>query len=130
MLEVLSHFDPSPESVPINCLVPIAGTPLEGSGEVDLFELVRQIATARIIMPKSKIRLAAGRSSLTREGQALCFFAGANSIFYGEKLLTTRNPESNKDLALLKTLNLKPQAPFTDQPHPHAHANANANAEV
>lgn len=114
MLQVLCSFDPPPESVPINCLVPIPGTPLENSQPVDVFDLVRQIAVTRICLPKAKVRLSAGRGSLSREAQALCFFAGANSIFYGDKLLTTANPETNEDLELLKMLGLSPQAPFTD----------------
>jgi len=113
MLEVLANFDPPPESVPINCLVPVEGTPLEEAAPVDVFELVRLIATARIILPLSKIRLSAGRTSLSKEGQALCLFAGANSIFYGDKLLTTPNPESNEDLDLLSTLNLRPLEPHS-----------------
>ena len=91
----------------------IEGTPLENASPVDIFELVRLIATARIILPLSKIRLSAGRTSLTKEGQALCLFAGANSIFYGDKLLTTPNPEENEDLDLLETLDLKPLAPHS-----------------
>ncbi|MEO6847095.1 MAG: biotin synthase BioB [Chthoniobacterales bacterium] len=118
MLHVLCGFNPPPESIPINCLVPIEGTPMANSSMVDIFELARQIATTRIVLPHSKIRLSAGRKQLTREGQALCLFAGANSIFYGDKLLTTANPEGNEDLTLLETLNLKPQLPFTDQPVP------------
>jgi biotin synthase len=113
MLEVLANFDPPPESVPINCLVPVPGTKLENAEQVKLFELVRMIATARIVLPMSKIRLSAGRTSLTREGQALCLFAGANSIFYGDKLLTTPNPESNEDMELLAELDLQPLAPHS-----------------
>lgn len=109
MLEVLTSFSPYPESVPINCLQAIPGTPLEHQKPVDIFELVRIIAVTRIALPKSYVRLSAGRYALTREGQALCFFAGANSIFYGEKLLTANNPEANKDLALLRTLDLAPK---------------------
>jgi len=118
MLEVLCNLTPPPESVPINCLMPVAGTPLEDAQPVELFELVRLIATARIALPKSKIRLSAGRTHLTREGQTLCFFAGANSIFYGEKLLTAGNPSSDEDLDLLRTLDLHPQPPFADRPEP------------
>ncbi|HYK23693.1 MAG TPA: biotin synthase BioB, partial [Candidatus Acidoferrum sp.] len=92
MLEVLSNFDPAPESVPINCLMPMPGTPLAEQSPVDVFELVRLIAVTRIALPKARVRLAAGRTRLSREGQALCFFAGANSIFYGDKLLTAKNP--------------------------------------
>lgn len=111
MLEILCRLKPPPESVPINCLVPISGTPLAKSESVAVFELVRLIATARITLPTSKIRLSAGRTGLSREAQALCFYAGANSIFYGNKLLTTPNPESNEDLHLLKLLDLHPQPP-------------------
>lgn len=113
MLEVLTNFDPPPESVPINCLVAVEGTPLEEAEPVKIFELVRMIATARILLPMSKIRLSAGRASLSKEGQAMCLFAGANSIFYGDKLLTTPNPESNEDLELLETLDLSPLAPHS-----------------
>jgi len=106
MLEVLCGFDPAPESVPINCLMPQDGTPLSGQKMVDVFELVRLIATTRIALPRARIRLSAGRTALTREAQALCFFAGANSIFFGDKLLTAPNPEESEDRALLKTLGL------------------------
>jgi biotin synthase len=99
--------------VPINCLVAIEGTPMEKASPVDIFELVRLIATARLVLPHSKIRLSAGRSSLTKEGQALCLFAGANSIFYGDHLLTTPNPAENEDLDLLSTLDLLPLAPHS-----------------
>ena len=109
MLEVLCGFTPPPESVPINCLMSMPGTPLEEQPAVDIFQLVRLVATTRIMLPKSRIRLSAGRTRLSREGQAFCFFAGANSIFYGEKLLTADNPGTNEDLDLLKTLDLYPQ---------------------
>ncbi len=111
MLEVLTNFDPEPESVPINCLMAMPGTPLENQPPVDVFELVRLIATTRIALPKSKVRLSAGRSRLSREAQALCFFAGANSIFYGDKLLTAKNPGTNDDRALMDELDLVPQPP-------------------
>ena len=110
MLAVLTSFDPSPESVPINCLMPMPGTPLAEQSPVDIFELVRLIATTRIALPRSKVRLSAGRTMLSREGQALCFFAGANSIFFGGKLLTAQNPETDADLRLLDTLGLAPVA--------------------
>lgn len=113
MLEVLCNFDPPPESVPINCLVAVEGTPLEDAAPVEIFELVRMIAAARLVLPLSKIRLSAGRASLSKEGQALCLFAGANSIFYGDKLLTTPNPGENEDLDLLGTLDLSPLAPHS-----------------
>ena len=111
MLEVLTGFDPSPESVPINCLMAMPGTPLEDQPPVDVFELVRLIAVTRIALPKAKVRLSAGRTRLSREGQALCFFAGANSIFYGDKLLTAANPGADEDRALLAELDLVPQQP-------------------
>jgi len=111
MLEVLSGFNPQPESVPINLLMPIKGTPMEGNESVDVFDLVRIIAVARIAMPRTKVRLSAGRYSLSKEAQALCYFAGANSIFYGEKLLTTKNPGASEDLKLLQELGLVAQAP-------------------
>src|SRR6267154_6340764 len=106
MLEVLSNFDPAPDSVPINCLMPMPGTPLADQPPVDIFELVRLIAVTRIALPKARVRLAAGRTRISREGQALCFFAGANSIFYGDKLLTAKNPEVDLDLSLLRELGL------------------------
>jgi biotin synthase len=118
MLEVLSEFDPQPESVPINSLMPMPGTPLAGSDPVDVFDLVRMIAVTRIAVPRAKVRLSAGRTHLSEEAQALCFFAGANSIFYGEKLLTAGNPATRQDLALMEKLGLAPQAPFTDVPAP------------
>ncbi|QQL45927.1 biotin synthase BioB [Sulfuriroseicoccus oceanibius] len=111
MLEVLSSFNPAPESVPINSLMPMPGTPLEGAPPVETFDLVRMIATARIAIPKAKVRLSAGRTQLSREAQTLCFYAGANSIFYGEKLLTAKNPQVEQDLALMADLNLTPQKP-------------------
>ncbi|HYY31543.1 MAG TPA: biotin synthase BioB, partial [Chthoniobacterales bacterium] len=113
MLAVLSEFEPPPESVPINCLVPTPGTPLEVQPPVDIFELVRLIATTRIAFPIAKVRLSAGRSRLSREGQALCLFAGANSIFYGDKLLTARNPGHDHDRQLLRTLDLVAQPAFS-----------------
>jgi biotin synthase len=109
MLEVLSGFDPPPESVPINCLMAMPGTPLADQPAVDIFELVRLIAVTRIALPKARVRLAAGRTRLSREGQALCFFAGANSIFYGDKLLTAKNPAADMDVALLRDLGLQHQ---------------------
>jgi biotin synthase len=114
MLEVLTNFDPAPESVPINCLMAMPGTPLEAQAPVDVFQLVRLIATTRIALPRAKVRLSAGRTRLTREGQALCFFAGANSIFYGDKLLTAKNPGVDEDRKLMEELDLLPQAPFHD----------------
>ena len=118
MLEILSNFNPPPESVPINSLVPIPGTPLAESQGVDSFEVVRMIAIARIAIPGAKVRLSAGRKQMSEELQTLCFFAGANSIFYGDKLLTTGNPQSDTDLKLLEKLGLEPQKPNRDMEAP------------
>lgn len=120
MIEVISEFNPQPESVPINSLMPMPGTPLEGSNPVDIFDVVRMIAVARIACPKAKVRLSAGRTQMSEEGQAMCFFAGANSIFYGDKLLTAENPAIKKDLALIEKLNLKAQAPNPEMQPPEA----------
>lgn len=122
MLEVLSNFNPPPESVPINSLMPIKGTPMENNEQVDVFSLVRVIALTRIAIPKAKVRLSAGRYSLSKEAQALCYFAGANSIFYGDKLLTTANPGANEDMKLLQELGLMPQAPNPAMHAPEADA--------
>ena len=108
MLMTLANMDPQPESVPINALVATPGTPLGDRPPVDPVEFVRMIATARILMPKTKVRLSAGRIELSREAQLLCFLAGANSIFYGEKLLTTGNPDIEADQALLRAAGFTP----------------------
>jgi len=115
MLEVLSNFDPAPDSVPINCLVPMPGTPLAEQPPVDIFELVRLVAVTRIALPKARVRLAAGRTRISREGQALCFFAGANSIFYGDKLLTAKNPAADVDVGLLRELGLHVESMTNDE---------------
>ncbi|MES2996579.1 MAG: biotin synthase BioB [Verrucomicrobiota bacterium] len=107
LLEVISSFNPQPESVPINSLMPMPGTPMAHNAQVDPLDVVRMIACARIAVPGAKVRLSAGRTRMSDEIQALCFYAGANSIFYGEKLLTANNPEMEKDLALLKKLGLE-----------------------
>lgn len=112
MLHTLSSMAPHPESVPINALVPVKGTPLEKQKPVPVWDMVRMIATARIVMPKSAVRLSAGRINMSKEGQALCFLAGANSIFAGDKLLTTPNPEFNEDKELFQILGLKPMEAF------------------
>ena len=104
LLQVLANLNPHPESVPINVLVPVPGTPLEQQPPVDPLDLVRMCATARILMPQARVRLSAGRSQLNREAQILCFLAGANSIFYGDKLLTTGNPDCESDRELLESL--------------------------
>jgi len=107
LLRQLALLDPHPESVPINMLVPVEGTPLGGRPAEDPLELVRMIATARILMPKSMVRLSAGRLALSEEAQALCFLAGANSVFLGDKLLTTPNPEADADHRLFEKLGVK-----------------------
>jgi biotin synthase len=111
MLVELGRLDPHPESVPINALVRVAGTPLEALPPVDAMEFVRMIATARIVLPGSRVRLSAGRTDLSREAQLLCMYVGANSIFYGDKLLTTPNPGPDEDEALLTAAGLEAQAP-------------------
>lgn len=111
MLQVLANLDPHPESVPINALVPVPGTPLGNNRPVDALELVRMCAVARIMMPKARVRLSAGRLEINREAQILCYMAGANSIFYGEKLLTTGNPDIGEDLATLDAAGLRPSQP-------------------
>ena len=108
LLHQLVSMSPHPESVPVNLLVKVEGTPLAEQEEIDVFEMVRMIATACIIMPKSRVRLSAGRNQMSDEAQALCFLAGASSIFSGEKLLTTPNPGEDRDQALLNRLGLKP----------------------
>jgi biotin synthase len=108
MLATLASLEPPPESVPINALVPVPGTPLANQPPVDPLELVRIIATARILMPKTQVRLSAGRAQLSREAQVLCFIAGANSFFFGEKLLVTGNPDVEADQKLLRDAGMKP----------------------
>jgi biotin synthase len=107
MLATLANLDPQPESVPVNALAPMPGTPLGDRAPVDPLELVRMIATARILIPKARVRLSAGRLALSRESQVLCFLAGANSIFYGEKLLTTGNPDVEADQSLLRAVGMR-----------------------
>jgi len=108
-LHTLATQDPHPESVPINNLVQVQGTPLAGTPAVDPIDFVRIIAIARILMPRSHVRLSAGRAGMSDEMQALCFLAGANSIFYGEKLLTTGNPDTESDHALFSRLGIRPE---------------------
>ena len=108
LIAQLANLDPQPESVPINYLVQVEGTPLFGAAELDWTEFVRTLAVARITMPKSFVRLSAGREQMPEAMQALCFLAGANSIFYGEKLLTTGNPDADRDKALFKKLGITP----------------------
>jgi biotin synthase len=138
MLVTLANMSAPPDSVPINALVPVEGTPLEAQPIVDPLELVRMIATARIMMPKSTVRLSAGRAQMNREAQLLCFMAGANSIFYGEKLLTTPNPEADEDAQLLRAAGLRPTGPMhvdaseahgaTEQAHEFAHGEGDGPA--
>lgn len=109
LLHQLAIMNPHPESVPINQLVKVPGTPYADNEDLDPLEFVRTIAVARILMPSSHVRLSAGRTEMSDEMQALCFFAGANSIFYGEKLLTTDNPAANHDLALFERLGIQPE---------------------
>ncbi len=116
MLLTLCNLPQHPESVPINVLVPVAGTPLAENPRVPFDELVRMIATARIVMPKSAVRLSAGRLELSIAEQAMCFMAGANSIFAGDKLLTTPNPVFNADMEMFRTLGLTPKVAFADAP--------------
>jgi biotin synthase len=118
MLHTLATLPTHPGSVPINQLVKVPGTPLADAADVDPLDFVRIIAVARILMPGSHVRLSAGRTAMSDELQALCFLAGANSIFFGERLLTTPNPDSNADLRLLERLGLRPEAPAADTAGP------------
>lgn len=110
LLQQLANLPEHPESVPINMLVKVAGTPLADNDDIEPFEFIRTVAVARIMMPKSHVRLSAGREDMNEQMQALAFFAGANSIFYGEKLLTTPNPAANKDMQLFAKLGIVPEA--------------------
>ena len=114
LLHTLSNLNPQPESVPINMLVPVEGTPMENNKMLDIFEWIRCIAVARILMPKSMVRLSAGRLTISKEAQAMAFMAGANAIFTGEKLLTTPNPEKDADYGLLEELGIQPREPFKE----------------
>jgi biotin synthase len=118
LIAQLANLDPYPESVPINNLVAVEGTPLAGARPLDPFEFVRTIAAARITMPRTRVRLSAGREQMDEALQALCFAAGANSVFYGDKLLTTANPQAQRDMALFERLGMRADA----QPQPAAEA--------
>ncbi len=118
MLKVLASLRPQPESVPINALVAVEGTPLEEQQPVSIWEMVRMVATTRIVMPKTSVRLSAGRRNMSQEGQAMCFLAGANSIFAGDKLLTTPNPEVFDDLDMFEQLGLKPLPAYAKHQKP------------
>jgi biotin synthase len=123
LLQQLANMPEHPESVPINMLVRVEGTPLADEQELDAFEFIRTVAVARILMPKSHVRLSAGRENMNEQTQALAFFAGANSIFYGAKLLTTPNPEADKDRQLFNKLGIKPEAyevEHSDEAEAHA----------
>lgn len=120
MLATLSALDPPPESVPINALVAVEGTPLEEQKPISSWEMIRMVATARIALPTSVIRLSAGRTEMNEETQAMCFLAGAGSIFAGEKLLTTPNPDVNQDLQMLDALGLSPTQPYEKGKKPYA----------
>jgi len=114
MLQILSNLAPHPESVPVNALVPVPGTPLADREPVEPIEMVRMVATARILMPASRVRLSAGRKNFTKETQILCLMAGANSIFYGDKLLTTANNDTDDDLAMIREAGLEVEAPANE----------------
>jgi biotin synthase len=118
MLVALATLSPQPESVPINALVAVDGTPLEQQQPISIWEMIRMVATTRIVMPHTQVRLSAGRTEMSREGQAMCFFAGANSIFAGDKLLTTPNPNVNEDMKMFELLGLQPQKPFVKMEQP------------
>jgi biotin synthase len=115
MLFTLTNLTPQPESVPINGLVAVEGTPLENQEQIPVWDMVRMIATTRIVMPHTAVRLSAGRLSMSMEAQALCFMAGASSIFAGDKLLTTPNPAFNEDMDMFKILGLTPKAAFANK---------------
>ena len=118
MLLTLAQMDPQPESVPINGLVAVKGTPLEDQNQIPIWDMIRMVATARIVMPKTAVRLSAGRTAMSVEGQALCFMAGANSIFSGDKLLTTPNPSRNADMEMFEILGLQPMESFAKGDRP------------
>ncbi|MDO5971536.1 biotin synthase BioB [Flavivirga aquimarina] len=130
MLVALSTLNPQPESTPINALVAVEGTPLEDQKPISIWDMVRMVATTRIVMPETQVRLSAGRTQMAREGQAMCFFAGANSIFAGDKLLTTPNPDVNEDMEMFKLLGLNPQKPFTKKVQPQTVEAADSKFEA
>lgn len=130
MLVALSTLNPQPESTPINALVAVEGTPLEDEKPVSIWEMIRMVATTRIVLPETQVRLSAGRTQMSREGQAMCFFAGANSIFAGDKLLTTPNPDVNEDMKMFELLGLNPQKPFTKKVQPQTVEASNSQFEA
>ncbi|WP_372945067.1 biotin synthase BioB [Muriicola sp.] len=129
MLVALATLDPQPESVPINALVAVEGTPMEDMEPIPIWDMIRMVATTRIVMPRTQVRLSAGRTGMSREGQAMCFFAGANSIFAGDKLLTTPNPDVNEDMEMFRLLGLEPQAAFEKMPQPKTVEQADSQYE-
>jgi biotin synthase len=129
MLLTLSSMEKHPESVPINTLVPVKGTPMEDLEQAPIWDLIRMIATTRIVMPKSAVRLSAGRLERSFEGQAMCFMAGANSIFAGDKLLTTPNPEMNQDMEMFNLLGLKPMKAYAKGEKPESNIDLDQVAE-
>ena len=128
----LANLPQQPESVPINMLVKVKGTPLENVEDLEHFDFIRTIAVARIMMPKSYVRLSAGRTAMNEQMQSMCFFAGANSIFYGDKLLTTENPEADADMQLLKKLGMKPEErqDYSDEAYEASLSSAIADKET
>jgi biotin synthase len=118
MLRTLANMSPQPESVPINALVAVEGTPMEDQQPVEIWEMIRMVAVTRIAMPLTQVRLSAGRKDMSHEGQAMCFFAGANSIFAGDKLLTTPNPNVDDDVKLFAKLGMQPEKPFAKKAQP------------
>ena len=120
MLVALASLSPQPESTPINALVPVEGTPMEEIAPVSIWEMIRMVATTRIVLPNTQVRLSAGRTQMSQEGQAMCFFAGANSIFAGDKLLTTPNPDVHEDMKLFELLGLQPMKPFVKKDQPQS----------
>ena len=118
MLVALSTLNPQPESVPINALVAVEGTPMEEQKPIEIWDMIRMVATTRIVMPETQVRLSAGRTEMSREGQAMCFFAGANSIFAGDRLLTTPHPDVHEDMKMFELLGLNPQKPFIKKMQP------------
>jgi biotin synthase len=127
MLQTLANMVQHPDSLPINALVPVKGTPLENQKRVEIWEMIRMIATARMMMPATVVRLSAGRNEMTVPEQALCFMAGANSIFAGDKLLTTPNPTFDTDMQMFDILGLIPRRPFQEREQP---AKVGADAEL
>ncbi len=130
MLHTLSILDPQPESVPINALVPVEGTPLEEQQVVSSWEMIRMVAVTRIVLPRSVVRLSAGRTQMNQETQAFCYMAGASSIFAGDKLLTTPNPDIDEDLSLFKALGIKPKEAIQKEKENHKVAEAEKKEKI